>query len=121
VALILEPLGIDLTIATHGLEALEEFNQGPFDVILMDMQMPEMDGLTATREIRRLEAAKGLQRTPIAMLSANALQEHVDQGRIAGCDYYIAKPITPKSLIDGIEVAIARAQEGSEQIDHKRA
>ncbi len=115
VALILEPFGIDLTIANHGLEALEAFHQGSFDVILMDMQMPEMDGLTATREIRRLEAAKGLQRTPIAMLSANALQEHVDQGREAGCDFYIAKPITPKSLIDGIEVTIARAQEGPQE------
>ena len=125
VALILEPFGIDLTIANHGLEALEAFQQGSFDVILMDMQMPEMDGLTATREIRRLETAKGLQRTPIAMLSANALQEHVDQGREAGCDYYIAKPITPKSLIDGIEVTIARAQEGpqegSEETDRKQA
>ncbi|MFN9010150.1 MAG: ATP-binding protein [Hyphomonadaceae bacterium] len=121
VALTLEPLGVDLTITNHGIEALEAFHQGAFDLILMDMQMPEMDGLTATREIRRLEAAKGLQRTPIAMLSANALQEHVDQGRIAGCDHYIAKPITPKSLIDGIEVAIARAQEGSEQIDRKQA
>jgi CheY-like chemotaxis protein len=125
VALILEPLGVDLTIANHGLEALEAFHQGSFDVILMDMQMPEMDGLTATREIRRLETAKGLQRTPIAMLSANALQEHVDQGREAGCDYYIAKPITPKSLIDGIELAIARAQvgpqEGSEETDCKQA
>jgi DNA-binding response OmpR family regulator len=49
------------------------------------------------------------------MLSANALQEHVDQGREAGCDFYIAKPITPKSLIDGIEVTIARAQEGPQE------
>jgi two-component system, sensor histidine kinase len=125
VALILEPLGVGLTIANHGLEGLEAFHQGAFDLILMDMQMPEMDGLTATREIRRLEAAKGLQRTPIAMLSANALQEHVEQGRAAGCDYYIAKPITPKSLIDGIEVTIARAQEGSrkgsEETDRKKA
>jgi signal transduction histidine kinase/CheY-like chemotaxis protein len=121
VALILEPLGIDLTIANHGLEALDAFHQGSFDLILMDMQMPEMDGLTATREIRRLEKAKGLQRTPIAMLSANALQEHVDQGRAAGCDYYIAKPITPKSLIDGIEVTISRAQEGSAETDRKQA
>ncbi len=115
VALILEPLGIDLTIANNGLEALEAFHQGTFDLILMDMQMPEMDGLTATREIRRLEQAKGPQRTPIAMLSANALQEHVNQGQAAGCDYYIAKPITPKSLIDGIEATIARAQEGSQE------
>jgi DNA-binding response OmpR family regulator len=55
------------------------------------------------------------------MLSANALQEHVDQGRAAGCDYYIAKPITPKSLIDGIEVTIARAQEGSKAADRNQA
>lgn len=121
VALILEPLGVDLTIANHGLEALDAFRHGSFDLILMDMQMPEMDGLTATREIRKIEQEQGLRQTPIAMLSANALQEHVIQGRLAGCNHYIAKPITPTSLIEGIEVAIAEAYENPSRKVHKSA
>jgi CheY-like chemotaxis protein len=72
----------------------------------MDMQMPHMDGLTATRRIRELERAAGRARTPIAMLSANAMEQHVRLAAAAGCDGHIAKPVTPTSLITGVNQAI---------------
>jgi CheY-like chemotaxis protein len=109
VAMILQPYGVDLTVVENGVKALEAFEAGNFDVVLMDMQMPEMDGLKATQGIRVLELTAQLPRTPIAMLSANAMNEHVEQALDAGCDVHIAKPVTPESLIKGIQAAMANA------------
>jgi signal transduction histidine kinase/ActR/RegA family two-component response regulator len=100
--LILSPLGCDLTLVADGRAAVEAFESSGFDLILMDMQMPVMDGLEATRAIRRLEAERGQAATPIAMLTANALPEHRAQAAAAGADDHIAKPITPEGLIGGI-------------------
>jgi CheY-like chemotaxis protein len=66
----------------------------------MDMQMPVMDGLTATQEIRLQELALGLGRTPIIMLTANALREHVAAAEAAGADRHLAKPFDAAELID---------------------
>jgi len=107
VSMILQPYGVDLTVVENGVKALEAFEAGNFDVVLMDMQMPEMDGLKATQAIRVLELTAQLPRTPIAMLSANAMNEHVEQALDAGCDVHIAKPVTPESLIKGIQAALA--------------
>ena len=107
VALILEPYGADLTIAENGEVAVAAFQAGGFDLVLMDMQMPIMDGLTATRQIRDFEQAEGRLPTPIAMLSANAMEKHLGEAQAAGCDYFIPKPITPEALIQGIEAAMA--------------
>jgi PAS domain S-box-containing protein len=107
VGLILEPYGVSLTMAANGVEALEAFAVGAFDVVLMDMQMPEMDGLSAARAIRALEKHEGRARTPMAMLSANAMPEHVDEAIAAGCDLHIAKPVTADGLVKGIEMALA--------------
>jgi len=109
VAMILQPYGVDLTVVENGVKALEAFEAGKFDVVLMDMQMPEMDGLKATQAIRVLELTAQLPRTPIAMLSANAMKEHVEQALDAGCDVHIAKPVTPESLVRGIQAALASA------------
>ena len=76
IELILGPLGVDLTMAEDGQAALDAFAPGGFDLVLMDMQMPRLDGLAATREIRRREHAAGAAATPIAMLTANAMEEH---------------------------------------------
>jgi signal transduction histidine kinase/AmiR/NasT family two-component response regulator len=114
VALILEPFGVDLTIANNGREALEAFSVQHFDLVLMDMQMPEMDGLTATRAIRTLERERANARTPIAMLSANAMQDHIDQAMAAGCDSHIAKPVTPETLIAGVEFLLAASAEAAQ-------
>jgi PAS domain S-box-containing protein len=99
VSLLLEPLGVDVTVAANGAEALDLFKTGPFDLILMDMQMPVMDGVSATRAIRDLESARACAATPIIMLSANALKEHQEQARAAGCDLHVAKPVTAERLI----------------------
>ncbi|WP_085341303.1 hybrid sensor histidine kinase/response regulator [Aquidulcibacter paucihalophilus] len=109
VAMILQPYGVDLTVVENGVKALEAFQADKFDVVLMDMQMPEMDGLKATQAIRAFELTANRPRTPIAMLSANAMKEHVEQALQAGCDVHIAKPVTPESLAKGIEAALAGA------------
>ncbi|HNY72657.1 MAG TPA: response regulator [Syntrophales bacterium] len=91
--------------AENGLEALEAFkNAGKrFDLIFMDMQMPVMDGYTATAAIRRWEDDLGLQRTPIVALTAYALKEDEEKSRAAGCDGHLTKPIKKLRLIEEIE------------------
>jgi two-component system, sensor histidine kinase len=108
-SLCLAPWGAQITIAENGVEAVEAFKVGHFDIVLMDMQMPEMDGLEATRLIRALEQERGQIRTPIAMLSANAMPEHVRAALAAGCDHHIAKPVTPAALGLGMEEAMRLA------------
>jgi CheY-like chemotaxis protein len=100
VSLILEPFGVKLTMVEDGQQAVEAAERESFDVILMDLQMPVMDGLTAAREIRKLEEALGLPRTRIVALSANALPEHIAEARAAGMDDHLAKPIRPEALIE---------------------
>jgi len=109
VQLILEPTGIALTTVDNGQEAVDTFRPGLFDLILMDMQMPVMDGLAATRAIRELEAKAGCGQTPIAMFTANAMDEHLAQAAEAGANHHIAKPITPERLLAGIELALNSA------------
>jgi CheY-like chemotaxis protein len=109
VQLILETLGAEITVANNGQEALDLYRADGFDVILMDMQMPVMDGLTATRLIRAREQAEASPRTPVAMLTANTLDEHRQTASHAGADLHIPKPITPESLILGIEAALVAA------------
>ena len=99
VELVLSQAGVDLVMAEDGAQAVEAVKAERFDAILMDMQMPVMDGLTATRTIRTLERETGRSRTPIFMLTANALPEHVDQARAAGADLHIAKPLKAAELL----------------------
>jgi len=96
-----------------GAEALAALATGAFDVVLMDMQMPVMDGLEATRRIRGLEIAMGQPRMPIVMLTANALPEHVAAGRAAGADRHLEKPITLAGLLDALNDVLA-ADEAAE-------
>ncbi len=107
VQLILADHGVDLTIVDDGAQAVEAFAAGDFDLILMDMQMPVMDGLTATRAIRDLENALGVAATPVIMLSANAMAEHREGSRLAGADLHVAKPITAATLLAGMQTALA--------------
>ena len=99
VELILAPFGVELIPVETGAEAVEAFSRDAFDIVLMDMQMPVMDGLAATRTIRRREAVAPVwSRTPIVMLSANSMQQHRDDALAAGADLHIAKPVTVDSL-----------------------
>ena len=106
VEIMLSATAMEMVAVENGQEALDAFTGGGFDVILMDMQMPVMDGLTATRKIREHEAAHGLARTPVLMLTANAMAEHVEAGRAAGADGHVTKPVTLASLFAAIGAAL---------------
>ena len=99
VELILDAAGAELVIVENGREALEALSAGSFDVVLMDMQMPEMDGLSATRLWREREAVLQLRRTPVVMLTAHALDEHVEESLRAGADHHLSKPLRAADLL----------------------
>jgi signal transduction histidine kinase/ActR/RegA family two-component response regulator len=111
VRMMLEQFGIETTVVDDGAKAVEALRRGAFDAVLMDMQMPVMDGLEATRLIRRLEASTGRPRTPILMLSANALAEHREAGRRAGADAHVAKPITVAGLMGALNAVLEPAED----------
>jgi PAS domain S-box-containing protein len=95
----LDEFGYTFEVATTGLQAVEKVKSGElFDAILMDIQMPGMDGRQATREIRAFERQSGLQRTPIIAMTAHALLHDRTQCLEAGMDDYIAKPFDPATL-----------------------
>ncbi|HET98009.1 MAG TPA: response regulator [Desulfurivibrio alkaliphilus] len=89
----LQGTGHRLDLAANGYEAVEKMMQGRYDLVLMDIQMPEMDGYSATRAIRAWEERLGRPRTPILALTAHAFQEDVRKSREAGCDSHLVKPI----------------------------
>jgi len=100
----------EIFTAENGREAADLFATITPDLVLMDMQMPVMDGLDAVREIRAREAATGSARTPIIMLTANARPEHVAASREAGADLHLEKPITSAMLFAAIGQAFEAAQ-----------
>jgi len=99
VEMILAASAVELFQVENGAEALEAYRAGEYDLVLMDMQMPVMDGLAATREIRLHEAAMGRTRAPIVMLTANALPEHIQAGVEAGADRHLSKPFSATDLL----------------------
>jgi CheY-like chemotaxis protein len=104
---LLGQLGMAATIVGDGAAALEAWENGAWDVVLMDVQMPRMDGPTATRAIRRREAELGRPPTPILALTANAMAHQVAEYRAAGMDEVVAKPIDVAQLAASLERAIA--------------
>jgi CheY-like chemotaxis protein len=91
--------------ATNGIEAVESYKTagpGGFDMVLMDMQMPVMDGYDATREIRRIERDAQWAHTPIIALTAYALAQEITAAMNAGCDDYLTKPIKKATLLDAV-------------------
>jgi two-component system sensor histidine kinase/response regulator len=89
-------LGIELEIATSGAQALEMVRAKPYAAVLMDIQMPEMDGLEATRQIRQDPA---FQRLPIIAMTANAMKADVDRALAAGMNDFVSKPIEQAALV----------------------
>jgi len=101
---LLAPIGAEVTTVENGARALEIAQAQSFDLILMDVQMPVLDGVSATRAIRRLDSA--VARLPIIALSANVLQQDILQYEQAGFTGHVGKPIDPKRLISGILSAL---------------
>jgi PAS domain S-box-containing protein len=95
--------GYDLTFVENGQDALDAFEKETFDLVLMDIQMPVMDGLEATELMRALERRNTRTRTPILALTADALLGDAERSHSAGCDGHLAKPISKEDLITAIE------------------
>ena len=107
---ILRHLGAAVEIATDGREAVAAFTRHSFDLILMDCQMPEMDGFQATREIRRLEGESGAHRTTIVALTAHALAEDQRRCLAAGMDDHLAKPARRETLASVLAACTAAGE-----------
>jgi len=90
--------------ARNGVEAVAA--AADVDLILMDLEMPEMDGISATRAIRRAERARGGPAVPVLALTAHALQEYRDQALAAGCDGYLSKPVRMQALLEAVAAAL---------------
>ena len=95
----LRPGGHHIDVAANGQLAVQHWRDRPYDVVLMDLQMPVLDGLSATREIRRLEAAEGRRRTPIIAISAHAFETDVQRSLDTGCDAHLSKPVAKSDLL----------------------
>ena len=106
-------LGLAADAVANGQEVLDALRERSYDAVLMDCQMPVMDGYTATREIRVLEQ-DGRARTPIVAVTANAMRDDLDRCRDAGMDEFVAKPVTLAALAGAIEHSIetSRAARG---------
>jgi PAS domain S-box-containing protein len=111
---LLTPFGIEIDTACDGAEAVEAVGRQRYDVILMDMQMPVMDGLTATRRIRAL-ADQDAARTPIIAMTANVLPEQVARCREAGMDDHLGKPINLPLLLQALDRWTTPADDDAER------
>jgi CheY-like chemotaxis protein len=93
----------DVTFAENGEEAVAAFREGAFQLVVMDIQMPVLDGLAATRQIRDLESSRGAGRTPILALTANVMPSDVESAQQAGCDVHLSKPISRKGFLSALD------------------
>jgi CheY-like chemotaxis protein/HPt (histidine-containing phosphotransfer) domain-containing protein len=101
---LLEKMAAVVSVANNGVEALERFAESPFDAVLMDCQMPVMDGFTAATRIREAEEQSGTgKRVPIIALTANVMNEDREQCLAAGMDAHLGKPIVPSQLANCLE------------------
>jgi PAS domain S-box-containing protein len=98
--------GIEPVVVANGQEAVNAFAAEPWDLILMDVQMPVMDGLDAARAIRAAERAEGNAPTPIIALTANAMQHQLDEYRACGMTSTVSKPVEIRALMAAIQAAV---------------
>jgi CheY-like chemotaxis protein len=101
---LLAPMGFSVTTCPSGAEALEKVNQDRFDLIILDVIMPEMDGYEVCQKIRRMES---YAETPIMMLTAKSGEEDKQRGMEVGANLYLSKPISPKRLTALVEEALS--------------
>ncbi|MDR3510962.1 MAG: ATP-binding protein, partial [Caulobacteraceae bacterium] len=100
---LLRQIGLEPTIVENGRRAVDAWEAGRWDVILMDIQMPELDGPSAVKLIRAREVAKGGRRTPIIALTANAMSHQIAEYQAAGMDAVVSKPIQVRKLFEALE------------------
>ena len=114
---VLSSLGCDTTVAHNGLEAVAAWEQGGIDLILMDVQMPECNGMAAAERIRALERARGgaVAPVPILALTANAMQGDRDRCLAVGMDGYVTKPVQKTVLINEMKRLLGVCQHGQEK------
>ena len=112
---LLNQIGVDPVVVSNGLEAVRAWEDGEWDVILMDVQMPKMDGPTAARAIREQEAATGQARTPIIALTANVMSHQLAEYMAAGMDGHVAKPIEAGRLFEALATILDGEDEADEQ------
>jgi CheY-like chemotaxis protein len=103
IQLYLKGTGHRLDIAENGRIAVEMYKNGQYDLVLMDMQMPVMDGLAATTQIRKWEKESNAVSVPIVALTAHALKDEIERSLTAGCSSYLAKPIRKVTLLTEIQ------------------
>lgn len=99
----LKKSGHNIVQAENGAEAVATAKREKFDIILMDMQMPVMDGYTATKAIREWEATNNIKPVPIIALTAYALKEEQEKSHAAGCNKHISKPVSKQQILDAVE------------------
>ena len=100
---LLSPLGFSVTILSNGPEALEKVSGDRFDLVILDVIMPEMNGFEVCQRIRKMDS---YSETPILMLTAKSGEEDKQRGMEAGANLYLSKPIAPKRLIALVEEAL---------------
>ncbi len=99
----LNKLNLTPDTASNGEQALLAIKEQPYDLVLMDCEMPVMDGFEATRQLREWEASEGRPRTPVVALTAHILSEHRERAREAGMDAHMAKPVELSQLREQVE------------------
>ena len=105
--IMLDMVGAAVTFVENGEQAVEAWSQAPYDIVLMDVQMPVMDGHAATREIRARERAAGMRPIPIIGVTANAMAHHVADCVEAGMNAHVSKPIRPASLFETLSQVLS--------------
>jgi len=106
----IKTLACEMDLAENGAVGVAKFQAGRYDLVLMDMHMPVMDGYTAMRAIRQWEKEQGREPTPIVALTANALQEMAEKSLAGGCNAYVTKPISRDQFINLIIEYTERAR-----------
>jgi len=104
---IIEKAGHLVMVANNGNEAVRLYKNNTFNLVLMDIMMPEMDGLEATRRIREWEQEKGRTPIPIIALTANVIKKDQEKCLAAGMNDFLSKPIHPDVLVEKIQLLLA--------------
>ena len=115
---LLERLGYGADVAENGVEALAKIERQDYDLVLMDQQMPELDGLEATRRIRAREQARGLPGVHIVAMTANAIQGDREACIAAGMDDYVSKPIRVEALVEAISKVQPHTDSSDTPVSH---